>query len=155
MLSVNGDSNMVMKGITQGACHYMLKPVRVEELKTIWQHVIRNKKIGSKEKEGTKTSSNHETLNYSDNGQGSAATPNSDQNGKSSKKRKYQDFDDEEHENGTDSGDSSAQKKPRVVWSGELHQKFLAAVNQLGIDSMFFTLSSISFCFLLFFVNLL
>ncbi|XP_057426865.1 two-component response regulator ORR22-like [Lotus japonicus] len=134
LLSVNGDSNMVMKGITHGACHYMLKPVRVEELKTIWQHVIRNRKIGSKEKEGTKTSSNHETLNYSDNGQGSAATPNSDQNGKSSKKRKYQDFDDVEHENGTDSGDSSAPKKPRVVWSGELHQKFLAAVNQLGID---------------------
>jgi two-component response regulator (ARR-B family) len=30
--------------------------------------------------------------------------------------------------------DSSALKKPRVVWSAELHQQFVTAVNQLGID---------------------
>lgn len=29
----------------------------------------------------------------------------------------------------------SASKKPRVVWSFHLHQKFCTAVNQLGIDS--------------------
>ena len=26
-------------------------------------------------------------------------------------------------------------KKPRVVWSVEMHQQFVNAVNQLGIDS--------------------
>ena len=30
--------------------------------------------------------------------------------------------------------DSSALKKPRVVWSAELHQQFVTAVNTLGID---------------------
>ncbi|KNA15004.1 hypothetical protein SOVF_102240 [Spinacia oleracea] len=28
-----------------------------------------------------------------------------------------------------------AQKKPRVVWSVELHRKFVAAVNQLGLEN--------------------
>jgi hypothetical protein len=31
--------------------------------------------------------------------------------------------------------DSSASKKPRVVWSAEMHLQFVHAVNQLGIDS--------------------
>lgn len=137
MLSANGDTKLVMKGITHGACDYLLKPVRIEELKNIWQHVIRRKKFDSKEKNNT---CNQDQPNSgSNNGIGSAGAGNSDQNGKLTKKRKDQDDeDDEDHENG-DNDDPSAQKKPRVVWSVELHRKFVAAVNQLGIDSMFFT----------------
>ncbi|XP_043694577.1 two-component response regulator ORR21-like [Telopea speciosissima] len=33
-----------------------------------------------------------------------------------------------------DEDDPGTSKKPRVVWSVELHQKFVCAVNQLGID---------------------
>ncbi|KAB5513853.1 hypothetical protein DKX38_027759 [Salix brachista] len=55
---------------------------------------------------------------------------------KLNKKRKDQngdedeDPDEDEHEN----EDPTTQKKPRVVWSVELHRKFVAAVNILGID---------------------
>lgn len=138
MLSVNGDPKMVLKGITHGACDYLLKPVRVEELRNIWQHVVRKKKK-TVPKEGTKTGNQDTPISHSDNGQGSAATTNSDQNGKSSKKRKdlEEDDDNEVHENGDDSDDPSAQRKPRVVWSVDLHRKFVAAVNQLGLDSKF------------------
>ena len=52
--------------------------------------------------------------------------------GSPGKKRGKKDRDDdaggEEHE------DASTLKKPRVVWSAELHQQFVTAVNQLGID---------------------
>ncbi|XP_018627523.2 two-component response regulator ORR24-like [Nicotiana tomentosiformis] len=48
MLSANSDSRPVMKGITHGACDYLVKPVRLEELKNIWQHVIRKKKVEPK-----------------------------------------------------------------------------------------------------------
>ena len=34
---------------------------------------------------------------------------------------------------GDDEGNTS--KKPRVVWSVEMHQLFVNAVNQLGIES--------------------
>ncbi|KAJ6354723.1 hypothetical protein OIU77_005349 [Salix suchowensis] len=50
MLSANGDPKLVMKGITHGACYYLLKPVRIEELKTIWQHLIRRKKSDNKDR---------------------------------------------------------------------------------------------------------
>ncbi|MED6207586.1 hypothetical protein PIB30_037106 [Stylosanthes scabra] len=135
MLSANGDTKLVMKGISHGACDYLLKPVRIEELKNIWQHVIRRKKFDSKEKNKTRNSDrpNSETGNVL----GSAGTGNSEQNRKLNKKRKDQDDEeDEEQDNGHDNEDPSAQKKPRVVWSLELHRKFVAAVNQLGIDKV-------------------
>ena len=31
--------------------------------------------------------------------------------------------------------DNASTKKPRVVWSVEMHQQFVNAVNSLGIDS--------------------
>ncbi|KAI3790630.1 hypothetical protein L2E82_03819 [Cichorium intybus] len=44
-------------------------------------------------------------------------------------------FEDEDvEENGHESDDPSAQKKPGVVWSIDLHRKFVVAVNQLGIE---------------------
>ncbi|CAK8566481.1 unnamed protein product [Lathyrus sativus] len=42
MLSACRDPNLVMKGISHGACDYLLKPVRLEELNNIWQHVVRS-----------------------------------------------------------------------------------------------------------------
>uniref|UniRef100_A0A5B6ZJ92 Response regulatory domain-containing protein n=1 Tax=Davidia involucrata TaxID=16924 RepID=A0A5B6ZJ92_DAVIN len=135
MLSANGDTKLVMKGITHGACDYLLKPVRIEELKNIWIHVVRRRMLDSKE-------SNKSDKPYRENGgQGLTGKENSDQNGKLNKKRKDQiEDEDEEHDkNGHNNEDPSSQKKPRVVWSVELHRKFMAAVHQLGIDSQFFT----------------
>ncbi|KAK7311214.1 hypothetical protein RJT34_09204 [Clitoria ternatea] len=131
MLSINDDPKMVMKGITHGACDYLLKPVRIEELQNIWQHVIRRK---NDSKERNKAGDQDQNADSS-NGKESEATRNSDQNGKPSKKRKDQDEDEEEeHENDDNNEESSTQKKPRVVWTVELHRKFVVAVNQLGID---------------------
>ncbi|KAJ6697772.1 TWO-COMPONENT RESPONSE REGULATOR [Salix purpurea] len=125
MLSANGDPKLVMKGITHGACDYLLKPVRIEELKNIWQHVIRRKKCDNKDRN---SSDNRDKPN-----QGSSeATPDQ----KLNKKRKDQNEDEDEDrdENENENEDPATQKKPRVVWSVELHRKFVAAVNQLGID---------------------
>ncbi|KAE8732566.1 two-component response regulator ARR12-like isoform X2 [Hibiscus syriacus] len=131
MLSANGDTKLVMKGITHGACDYLLKPVRIEELQNIWQHVIRRKKLDRK----VRSNSGSIDKPHIDGGD-AAGTGNVDQTGKLNKKRKDQneDGDEECDESGHDNEESSFQKKPRVVWSVELHRKFVAAVNQLGID---------------------
>nr|CAD1831933.1 unnamed protein product [Ananas comosus var. bracteatus] len=133
VLSGNGETQAVMKGITHGACDYLLKPVRIEELRNIWQHVVRRRKFDGRSQsnlengeDGQKSSQiNHE-------GEQGAV----DRNGKLKKKRKEQNGEEEEDsdENPRENDDPSAQKKPRVVWSVELHRKFVAAVNQLGID---------------------
>ncbi|KAF8407221.1 hypothetical protein HHK36_006348 [Tetracentron sinense] len=135
MLSANDDPKVVMKGITHGACDYLLKPVRIEELKNIWQHVIRRKKFDSKDHNNSDNQDNphHGT---GEGGKGPTATGNADWNGKFNRKRKDQNEDDDEgfEESEHKNEDPSTQKKPRVVWSVDLHRKFVAAVNQLGID---------------------
>jgi two-component response regulator (ARR-B family) len=76
------------------------------------------------------------------------STGSADRNGKLNRKRKDQDDEDEEEgEDGDDNEVSGNQKKPRVVWSVDLHQKFVAAVNQMGLDSEFPQLRSNIFCF--------
>ncbi|KAL4342541.1 hypothetical protein GQ457_08G004280 [Hibiscus cannabinus] len=131
MLSANGDTKLVMKGITHGACDYLLKPVRIEELKNIWQHVVRRKKFDRK----VRNNSDSQDKPHADSGE-AAGIGKADNSAKINKKRKDQNEDEDEDldENGQDNDDPSAQKKPRVVWSVELHRKFVAAVNQLGIE---------------------
>ncbi|KAK8286531.1 hypothetical protein V6Z12_D08G302100 [Gossypium hirsutum] len=128
MLSAHSDTKLVMKGITHGACDYLLKPVRIEELKNIWQHVVRRKKPDSKDE---LAAPNHDKARG---GTGEAGQTwvacSSDQ--KVNKKRKDQSEDEEEEteDNGRENEDSSCQKKPRVVWSVDLHRKLL----QLSIN---------------------
>lgn len=135
MLSGNGDPKLVMKGITHGACDYLVKPVRIEELSNIWQHVIRRKKFDSK----NENNSNIQDKGNQGNGGGGQPSPDGpDQNRKVSRKRKEEEEEEQEEEEGEENGheneDPATQKKPRVVWSIELHRKFVAAVNQLGIE---------------------
>ncbi|XP_061354020.1 two-component response regulator ORR22-like [Gastrolobium bilobum] len=72
LFSIDYDRKLAMEAVTLGACDYLQKPIRMEELQNIWQHLGHNK----------------------------------------------------EHQ--------AIQKKHRVIWTEELHQSFLAAVNQLG-----------------------
>lgn len=132
VLSANSDPKLVMKGITHGACDYLVKPVRLEELRNVWQHVIR-KKVESKSQ--PKSNNNQDKSNHG--GEGGQEAGSGDPNGKFNRKRKDEDEDFED--NGNEDDESSTQKKPRVVWSIDLHRKFVAAVNQLGIESESFS----------------
>ncbi|KAF7806503.1 two-component response regulator ARR12-like [Senna tora] len=134
MLSAHSDTRLVMKGVTHGACDYLLKPVRIEELKNIWQHVVRRKKHDGKDQ--SRASKENSNPMAREGNQGIMSENNLDQDKKLGKRRKDQD---EEEEDGEDNGeeneeDPASQKKPRVVWSVELHRKFVAAVNQLGLE---------------------
>nr|XP_018677376.1 PREDICTED: two-component response regulator ORR22 isoform X2 [Musa acuminata subsp. malaccensis] len=138
MLSVNGETKTVMKGIAHGACDYLLKPVRIEELKNIWQHVVRRRKFSHKDYsnfDNGEESERHQIVS-SEGGQDLNVSGSANQNGKLSRKRKDQNEEDEDdcEENVHENEDLTTQKKPRVVWSIDLHRKFVAAVNQLGID---------------------
>ncbi|XP_019180836.1 PREDICTED: two-component response regulator ARR2-like isoform X2 [Ipomoea nil] len=130
MMSADDSKNVVMKGVTHGACDYLIKPVRIEALKNIWQHVVRKRKHEWKEKDPEQSGSAEEggdrPQKPSDDADYSSSV--NEGNWKSSKKRK------DEEDEGEERDDSSTLKKPRVVWSVELHQQFVAAVNQLGID---------------------
>ncbi|KAG0515104.1 hypothetical protein BDA96_10G250600 [Sorghum bicolor] len=110
MLSANSETQTIIKGIKHGACDYMVKPVRLEQLRGIWTHVVKNRKFPSGDGDNVeKVGANH-AKKYS------------------RKNKKAVDVADEDNES------TSTQKKQRVQWCGELHRKFVEAVNQIGMD---------------------
>ena len=111
MMSSDGDTNVVLRGVTHGAVDFLIKPVRIEELRNVWQHVIRRR--STQLTVSTDGVPDHESEG---------------QTGGRSGKRKSNEVMRVEHEGG------GGGKKPRVVWSVEMHQQFVSAVNTLGID---------------------
>lgn len=109
VMSASSETSVVMQGITHGAVDYLLKPVRIEELRNIWQHVVRRRGDAS-------LHLNEDLMTES---------------GETSRKRKEVSSSDG-GKNGND--EKGGQKKARVVWSVELHQQFVNAVHQLGVD---------------------
>ncbi|XP_052204400.1 two-component response regulator ORR21 isoform X1 [Diospyros lotus] len=133
MMSADGRTSAVMRGVRHGACDYLIKPIREEELKNIWQHVVRKKWNENKEQEhsGSFDDSDRHKRGADDGEHASSVNEGAEGILKTQKKRKdTKDEDDGEMEN----DDPATAKKPRVVWSVELHQQFVSAVNQLGID---------------------
>ncbi|XP_074339245.1 two-component response regulator ARR2-like isoform X2 [Apium graveolens] len=128
MMSADDSKNVVMKGVTHGACDYLIKPVRLEALKNIWQHVVRKRKHVWKdiEQSGSVEDGKLQQQLPDDADYLSSANEGSWRN---SKRKKDEEEDAEDRDD-----DTSSLKKPRVVWSVELHQQFVAAANQLGID---------------------
>ncbi|KAH6808647.1 hypothetical protein C2S51_026430 [Perilla frutescens var. frutescens] len=129
MMSADDSKHVVMKGVTHGACDYLIKPVRIEALKNIWQHVVRKKKHEWKDKDVEHSGSVEEgerQQKFPEDVDCSSSI--NEGNWKNSKRRK------DEEDEVDDRDDTSTLKKPRVVWSVELHQQFVTAVNQLGID---------------------
>jgi two-component response regulator ARR-B family len=119
-----------MKGIKHGACDYMVKPVRLEQLRGIWTHVVKNSKIDPRNNIGSDSDDVVQKLPSGDGDKGEKVGETR-QKKYPKKNKKTVDVADEDNEK------TSAQKKQRVQWCGELHQKFVQAVRQIGIDSKF------------------
>lgn len=155
VMSANCATDVVLRGIIHGAVDYLLKPVRIEELRNIWQHVVRRKRESSQGNlRSGEGGSNGRTVSGGSSGEGGGKdskgsseqigdakdkTGSAGGSGGSSKRKKGKKGDEGTDEvkdgsGGDENEDSSALKKPRVVWSAELHQQFVTAVNQLGID---------------------
>ena len=131
-MSVDGETSRVMKGVQHGACDYLLKPIRMKELRNIWQHVFRKRIHEAREFESLE---GFESIHLMSNGSEQSDDGNlfALEDMTSTKKRKDVD---NKHDD-KDLVDPSSTKKARVVWSVDLHQKFVKAVNQIGFDSKF------------------
>ncbi|KAG2317749.1 hypothetical protein Bca4012_068664 [Brassica carinata] len=127
MMSADDSKSVVLKGVTHGAVDYLIKPVRMEALKNIWQHVVRKRR--SEWSVPEHSGSVEETGERQQQQRGEDDNASSVNQSNNSRKRKEQEGEEQGEEE-----DASNLKKPRVVWSVELHQQFVAAVNQLGVE---------------------
>lgn len=127
VMSVDGETSRVMRGVQHGACDYLLKPIRMKELRNIWQHVYR-KKIHDHD-----PALEEMLIITNPNPPSQSPCFFSDITPPTTKKRK--DFL-EDHKDFI-----SSSKKPRVVWTVDLHQKFVKAVNLIGFESQSLSIS--------------
>ncbi|KAM0930444.1 hypothetical protein ACQ4PT_001121 [Festuca glaucescens] len=123
VLSVNGEKATVYRGIRHGACDYIVKPANIKEIRNIWQHVVRK---------------NHVAMIHnssdSDDADQRVAQPVIAKGGAKSKKCSKKKRNDGEGSDDNRESRRTTRKKPRVSWTGELHNRFLEVVNRLGVD---------------------
>ncbi|XP_026664788.2 two-component response regulator ARR14-like [Phoenix dactylifera] len=145
MLSADGEVNTVLKGIAYGAVDYLVKPVRLEELRLIWKHVVKKSLHGTKGAHSLGDRNNHEMAleddleeEFDDNHE-IELEDNHDRELEAGHEQELEDGHTTKvmrkgRERERCSDGSSTQKKPRFVWSLEMHALFLKAVHHLGID---------------------
>ncbi|KAG8498717.1 hypothetical protein CXB51_005036 [Gossypium anomalum] len=127
VMSADGSTRAVMKGIRHGACDYLIKPIREEELKNIWQHVVRKKWNENKELDsGSLDDTDQHKRGHDDAEYASSVNDATDTSLKPLKKRSNS----KEEDDGEIDNDDPSIKETTL----ELHQQFVSAVNQLGID---------------------
>ncbi|PKI77062.1 two-component response regulator ARR11 isoform X2 [Punica granatum] len=130
-MSVDGETSRVMKGVQHGACDYLLKPIRMKELRNIWQHVLR-KRIN----EGRDIDSHEVIDGLQMTRSGSDRSDDHFYSGEDVSTGKKRKESENKHDDKDFADHGSSTKKARVVWSVELHQKFVKAVNQIGFDKV-------------------
>lgn len=131
-MSADDSPKVVMKGVTHGACDYLIKPVPLEALRNIWQHVVRKGKYKWKDVEPSASleDGNQQQSPPEDTANSSSANEGHNSgNTKRSKDEEYEDADQEKDH-------YCSRKKQRVTWTPELHQHFVRAICDIGIDSM-------------------
>ncbi|XP_010553618.1 PREDICTED: two-component response regulator ARR14 isoform X2 [Tarenaya hassleriana] len=134
MMSADGRTSTVMTGINHGACDYLIKPIRLEALKNIWQHVVRKKWSMNKEVHLSGALDDRDPFRQRNDSPENAFSASDGSDGSSKHQRKRSCVRENEEDDIEKDDLDSASKKPRVVWSVELHQQFVSAVNHLGID---------------------
>lgn len=113
VVSANEELDMVKRGVMEGAEAYLPKPVRLQDLRNIWQHVLRKRS----RKRSNPNFMEHELISH---------------------ERDLTIKEDDESDKNINLDDnnlassSSSKKKPRVTWTKELHDKFVVAYEQLG-----------------------
>ncbi|VAI92838.1 unnamed protein product [Triticum turgidum subsp. durum] len=122
MLSVDCDKKAVMKGINHGACDYLMKPVQTKKLKNIWQHV---------ESRRRSQSISHMSRDNDDDQRVHTGTL-----AKSKDSKSKRNDEDGSNENKESTHASTTQKKMRVAWTAELHNKFVEAIYQIGLEKV-------------------
>lgn len=131
-MSSDDGKGVIMKGIIHGACDYLVKPVAMEAVRLIWQHVVRKRQraLGDFQQLHGNIHAAGRTLLLK---QAKNAVDQMPAKERRSLKRvrENDDEDEDEDDEGELSEEVTTAKKPRVIWTQELHDIFVTAVNQL------------------------
>ncbi|KAK7341107.1 hypothetical protein VNO80_24031 [Phaseolus coccineus] len=120
MMSFDDDKKSVMKAIKLGACDYWIKPLHEDRIKNMWAHVVRKSMSENKMQKDI-------IVNLEDDDDQRRMISSDDSNFVFSSTveipRKVDNVGESER---------CARKKSRIVWTSELHRKFVEVVDQIG-----------------------
>ncbi|CAN0888873.1 Two-component response regulator ORR24, partial [Linum grandiflorum] len=148
VVSSDDDQRLVMEGILGDACDYLIKPITMNNIKTIWQHVVRRKNskaLKDNNQHVVRVGSPHPLMNNSSILQ--AENHNNGATGSSGTTTIVKKSNNDDQLGGGDDGSGSNEEdngqqeeagtkgKKRMVWTQDLHDKFLRAINFLGTSS--------------------
>ncbi|KAL9396851.1 hypothetical protein Peur_011104 [Populus x canadensis] len=132
VFSADNNLSAMLGWLYKGAALYLMKPIVKKDVKNLWQLTYRKKKKTTISSVGS--NSFHAGLAEENASSVTAGIPSllstmgqSDQMGKR-KELEETDNDDEDNDNLT------VLKKPELVWTNELHNRFLQAIRILGVD---------------------
>ncbi|EYU19517.1 hypothetical protein MIMGU_mgv1a026405mg, partial [Erythranthe guttata] len=152
LMSADNKEGVISKGLENGAAFFISKPVTPDDLRNLWQFASTKKKTSSRVVINDITGSDYdlfqprEIINSNDKNRSdekpvfvvSASTSNKDISHSKNPKRKTQtkeDSDnDEEEQIGNNNNAASTNKKPKIVWTDSLHNRFLEAIRSIGLD---------------------
>ncbi|CAL9242801.1 unnamed protein product, partial [Arabidopsis halleri] len=129
IISEDKSVQSVMKWMINGATDYLIKPIKPEELRIIFKHLV--KKV--RERKSVVTGEAEEKAG----GEKSSSVGDSTIRNPNKRKRSMcldAEVKEEDRHDHNDRACASSSKKRRVVWTKELHKKFVDAVKYLGLD---------------------
>lgn len=117
----------------KGAVFYLLKPITMNDVKSLWQFSYMKTPEEIAPSGGSKCFQEESPENGSI--EASECLSFSDAWEQIAQKGKRKELEDIDKDKGDDSVKSTVPKKPKLIWTNELHDRFLQAIRILGIDS--------------------
>ena len=136
-MSADDNENAMLGSLFKGAMLYLVKPITLDDIKNLWQFALMKNSEKTLVADGVSSvqgESSEESA--SDDDTESQLFENTRKQSHQKAKRKVPEETDKDEEE--EDYDSSVLKKPKLIWTNELHNRFLQAIKLLGIDSKHF-----------------
>jgi hypothetical protein len=129
-MSADDNENAMLGCLFKGAMFYLVKPVTLNNVRNLWQFASMKSREETAANDGVSSvqeeSSDIEIQSFE----------NKRQRSHRKAKRKVPEAMEKDEEE--DNDDATVIKKPKLIWTNDLHNRFLEAIGVLGIDSKHF-----------------
>ncbi|XP_028786481.1 two-component response regulator ORR26-like [Neltuma alba] len=124
--------DVTWKALAEGSCFFLEEPILFQDLKYVWQHVYHTRvNLAKKTDKENCVNKVHGTLDDRK-CLGQEKRKRLEMNFDSNHLTAFMEQDEIEDTERKENYDEHAEKRPRIVWTPELHQKFLDAINVLS-----------------------
>lgn len=147
VMSSDDDENVMLESLAGGAVFFIVKPVDPDGLKNVWQYAVAARKgksllIEDMDRESSSSSPADGKLSLGGNTKSSSSENNEKKDPKKGSKRKGapskgKDKDKDDKDDESKSPPPKKAKKPKIVWTNTLHNQFLEALRQIGLESVY------------------